>query len=146
MPNPSEQYDLSEDVSRIDFEVVTSWLAGSYWSPGVAVETVRRAAANSSLVIGVFERGSGEQVAYARVVSDTTTFAWICDVIVDEAHRGRGIGRWMLRHILAHPAHQPMRRWLLGTADAHGVYAECGFKPHPHPERLMTYYPPKDGA
>jgi len=138
------EYELAEGTARVDFDRVTDWLAGSYWSPGISRAVVERAAAGSSLVIGVYSRISGSQVAYARVVSDRTTFAWLCDVIVDESHRGRGIGRRMVHHALAHPDHQGLRRWMLGTADAHGVYAACGFAPPPHPERLMTFIPAKD--
>jgi GNAT superfamily N-acetyltransferase len=126
-------------LDRVDFERVHGWLSSSYWSPGVAREKVQRAAQNSSLVVGAYMDGA--QVGYLRVVSDKATFAWICDVYVDEAHRGNGIARAMVNYALKHPEHQRLRRWLLATADAHGVYAECGFKPLDNPERWMFLRP-----
>jgi GNAT superfamily N-acetyltransferase len=76
-----------------------------------------------------------------RVVSDNTTFAWVCDVIVDDAYRGRGVGRAMVRFAQQHPDLQGLRRWILATRDAHGVYADCGFEPIINPERWMIYIP-----
>ena len=133
------EYEIAEELVRIDFARVHGWLVNTYWSPGVSREKVERAARNCSLVVGAYQ--DGEQVGYLRVVSDKTTFAWICDVYVDEAHRGRGIARAMVQFALAHPDHQGLRRWMLATADAHGVYAECGFRPIDNPERWMFLRP-----
>ena len=133
------EFEIDDDRGRVDFAAVHRWLAGSYWSPGIAREVVERAAKHSSLVIGVY-RG-GEQVGYARVISDRATFAWVADVYVDEAHRGRGLGREMIRFALADPEHQGLRRWLLATKDAHGVYAEVGFGPLDKPESMMIHRP-----
>lgn len=133
------EIEIAEGLGRVDFERVHGWLSSTYWSPGVAREKVERAARNSSLVVGAY--ADETQVGYLRVVSDKTTFAWICDVYVDEAYRGRGIARAMVTHALNHPEHQGLRRWLLATADAHGVYAECGFKPLDNPERWMFLRP-----
>jgi GNAT superfamily N-acetyltransferase len=135
-------YELIEGLERIDFERVREWLSNLWW-PGVRREAVERSARGSSLVIGVYERSTRKQVAYTRVISDMTTFAWLCDVVVDEAHRGRGIGRAMVRYALAHPEHQGLRRWMLSTGDAHRVYAACGFEPYPDPSRIMSYVPRK---
>ena len=132
-------YEIAEGLERVDFERVHGWLTNTYWSPGVSREKVERAARNSSLVVSAHD-GSG-QTGYLRVVSDRATFAWICDVYVDESHRGRGIARSMVRYALAHQEHQGLRRWLLATADAHGVYAACGFKPIDNPERWMFLRP-----
>ncbi len=120
-------------------ERVHCWLSSTYWSPGISREKVERAAQYSSLVVGVY--CEGVQVAYCRVVSDRTTFAYICDVIVDETHRGKGIGKAMIRFVLEHPEHQGLRRWILATKDAHGVYADVGFQPLVMPERWMVYLP-----
>ena len=135
----AEGFEIAEGLERVDFERVHGWLSTTYWSPGVSREKVERAARNSSLVMGAY-RG-GVQAGYLRVVSDRATFAWICDVFVASEHRGHGIGRAMVRYALAHPEHQGLRRWLLATADAHGVYAECGFKPIDNPERWMFLRP-----
>lgn len=130
------EFEIDDDLARIDFDRVHRWLASTYWSPNIARERVERAARHSSLVIGAY-RGS-EQVGYLRIVSDRTTFAYVCDVFVDEAHRGHGIARAMVQHALAHPEHQGLRRWLLATRDAQPVYRRVGFEALPNPERWMT--------
>ncbi len=132
-------FEISEGIDRTDFERVHGWLSGTYWSPGIARERVERAARNSSLVLGAYVHGV--QAGYLRVVSDRASFAWICDVYVDEGSRGQGIARAMVRHAVSHPEHQGLRRWLLATADAQGVYAECGFRPLDNPERFMFLRP-----
>lgn len=143
--NTETGYELSEDLARIDFARVHGWLTGSYWSPGIALEKVRRAAEGSSLVIGIYEAASGAQVAYGRVISDRATFAWIADIFVDPDHRGRGLAKRIVRYALDHPDHQGLRRWALATKDAHAVYAACGFEPLPMPERWMAFLPAKKG-
>ncbi len=130
------QYTLDDSPNRLDFAQVHAWLATTYWSPNVSRDVVEKAAANSSLVIGCYLNNT--QVAYTRVVSDRATFAWLCDVYVSEAHRGKGIARAMVAFALNHPDHQNLRRWLLATKDAHGVYASLGFEPLQEPERWMA--------
>ena len=139
-------YEIEDDRSRIDFSRVHSWLTTSYWSPGITQEKVQRAAEGSSLVIGAYlrngmEDGRSVQVGYMRVISDQATFAWICDVFVDEAHRGHKIASAMVSFALAHPEHQGLRRWALATRDAHPVYAGVGFIPLPEPARWMIHFP-----
>ena len=141
-----EAYEIDDSRSRIDFVRVHSWLTGSYWSPGITEEKVQCAAAGSSLVIGAYlpsdnENDGGVQAGYMRVISDKATFAWICDVFVDEAHRGQKIASAMVNFALAHPEHQGLRRWALATRDAHPVYAGVGFIPLPEPARWMIHYP-----
>jgi GNAT superfamily N-acetyltransferase len=134
-----EGYEIDDDQSRLDFKRVHAWLASTYWSPGVARERVEKAARNSSLVIGVYQ---GEiQVGYLRIVSDKTTFAWVCDVFVDETHRGKGIAKAMVRYAQEHPEHLGLRRWILATKDAHDVYSGVGFELIPNPERWMIWFP-----
>jgi GNAT superfamily N-acetyltransferase len=130
------EYEIDDTLERIDLARVHGWLKTTYWSPGVSREIVERAARNSSLVIGAYLDSA--QVAYMRIVSDRATFAWICDVFVDERHRGKGLARAMVSFALAHPQHQNLRRWLLATRDAHGVYRELGFETLPNPERWMA--------
>jgi len=127
---------ISDDRARVDFGRVTGWLADSYWCPGIPRAAVERAARCSSLVAGAYDPG-GQQVGYLRVVSDRTRFANLMDVFVAEPHRGRGLGRALVRFALAHPAHREIARWMLGTKDAHGVYAHEGFGPVAEPGRLM---------
>ena len=130
---PPDGYTIREGVAAMDFVRVTAWLAASYWSPGIAGDTVERGARHSAVVIGAFTP-DGAQVGYARVVSDCTRFAYLADVIVDEAHRGRGIARAMMRYALDHPELATVRTWTLATNDAHGVYAPLGFRPIAEPE------------
>jgi len=131
------EYELDTDLSRVQFDRVHTWLTTAYWSPGVPFERVVKAAEFSSIVVSVYHDNC--QVGYLRVISDRTTFGWICDVYVDEAHRGRGIAKAMVKFALEHPEHQGMRRWVLATKDAHGVYGECGFEPLKAPSRWMLF-------
>ena len=115
-------------------------LTRSYWSPGIPLETVRKAL-ESSLAVTVWHNGA--QVAMARVVSDRATFAYLADVYVLEGHEGQGIARAMVAALRAHPVLQGLRRWLLFTVDAHGVYEKAGFVPLAHPERGMEIVDPQ---
>lgn len=112
----------------MDFTRVQSLLAATYWVPGIARETVEHAARHSALLVGAFA-ADGRQVGYARVVSDQARFAYLCDVVVAEEFRGRGLGRAMVRHALEHPDLATINTWILATRDAHGVYAPLGFLP-----------------
>ena len=131
----TDGYVRSDSRARLDFAVVHAALAASYWSPGVSRETVERAAAGS-VPFGLYAP-TGEQVGYARVVTDRTTFAYLADVVVVDAHRGRGLGQWLVEGVLAHPDLQGLRRWMLATHDAHSLYARFGFAPLPQPEHFM---------
>ena len=128
-------YELTEDPARIDPVAAHAYLTRSYWSPGIALETVAQAIANS-LCLAV--RHDGRQVAFARIVSDFTTFAYLADVYVLEDHRGHGIASAMLAHLQAHPRLQGLRRWLLFTKDAQPLYASAGWAVYPNPERVMV--------
>ena len=118
----------------MDWPRVHRWLASSYWTPGISLERIKHGAENSALVIGMFRAGG--QTAFARVVSDKSRFAYLCDVWVDEPHRGRGLASRMVRHALEHPDLATVN-WLLATADAHDVYAKLGFVPLQNQERWM---------
>jgi GNAT superfamily N-acetyltransferase len=126
--------DYSDDRARLDVPRIHAWLAGSYWSPGIARETVERALAGSH-PLGAFRDGA--QVGYARIISDRASFGWIADVFVDESVRGQGVGRGLVGWFLAHPDYRDLRRIALVTADAHGVYAPLGFHPLIRPDRYM---------
>jgi GNAT superfamily N-acetyltransferase len=138
-------YQITDDVASLDFATVHGWLTASYWSPGVSLEKVQKAARHSALVVSAWHRkdSSNVQVGYCRVVSDQTRFAWLADVYVDSAHRGRGLGRAIVKFALTHPDLADVRFWLLGTQDAQGVYAALGFTSPTHPERLMQLKRPK---
>lgn len=126
---------VSDDPSRLDFDVIHDALTRAYWSPGVPRAVVEAAAAGS-LPFGLYD--GPDQVGYARVVTDRATFAYLADVFVLESHRGRGLGAWLTRQILDHPDLQGLRRWLLTTQDAHGLYERAGFVRAPFPERFMV--------
>ena len=133
------EYVVSTDPVRIDIESVHRFLSDeAYWSPGVPLDVVRRAIAGS-IVFGLY-RGS-EQVGLARVVTDRATFAWLCDVYVLKEHRGHGLGKWLMECVKAHPDLQGLRRWMLATRDAHGLYAQFGYEPV-DPERFMEIRDP----
>ena len=134
-PSTAGDYEISEDIARIDWNQVHEWLASSYWTPGISLERVRRGGENSALVLGAYK--NGEQAGYLRVISDKTRFAYLCDVWVDEKHRGKGLARRMVQMALEHPDFATVN-WLLATLDAHGVYQKLGFTPLQNPERWMS--------
>jgi GNAT superfamily N-acetyltransferase len=135
------EYEISTDPARLDIGAMHAYLTRSYWSPGLPFATVERAARHS-LCFGLYERSGGRQVGLARVVTDHATFAYLCDVYVLEAHRGRGLGKFMMQTVMAHPALTGARRAMLGTRDAHGLYAPFGFRAPPDDGVLMQILRP----
>ncbi|MFC6018661.1 GNAT family N-acetyltransferase [Plantactinospora solaniradicis] len=130
-------YELSGDRLRLDFDRVHHWLStDAYWALGRPRDVLLRAI-DGSTVYGVYAPDDGAQVAFARVVTDGATFAWLCDVYVDPARRGHGLGRWMVGAIRDDLAERGVRRILLATLDAHGVYTPVGFAPLAEPTRWM---------
>ncbi len=128
------EYVISTERERLDLDLVHRFLSEeSYWAPGVERELVERSIENS-LCFGLYD-GNG-QVGFARVVTDRAAFAWLADVFVLSDHRGRGLGKWLVETVLAHPDLQRLRRFFLGTADAHSLYERYGFRPA-DPTRLM---------
>jgi len=118
-------YVISDDPARVDLVTVHQWLStDAYWSQGVPLDIVRRALANS-IVFGIYHDET--QVGFARVVSDRASFAWVADVYISPDQRGHGLGKWLMECIKAHPDLQGLRRWLLATRDAHGLYEQFGF-------------------
>lgn len=121
-------YEVREGVEYVDFIRTHQWLSSSYWTPGIPMERIIRAARGSALVLSAHHSDYG-QVAYGRVVSDRARFAYIGDVWVDEAHRGRGLARALVEFAIQHPELEQVRTWMLATRDAHGVYEPLGFQP-----------------
>jgi len=134
-------YEISTDPARLDVAAMHAYLTRSYWSPGIPFAIVERAVRNS-LCFGLYERASGAQVGLSRVVTDHATFAYLCDVYVLEEHRDRGLGKFMMRAVMAHPALSGARRAMLGTRDAHGLYAQYGFQAPPDDGVLMQVLRP----
>jgi GNAT superfamily N-acetyltransferase len=129
------EYSISADPARLDLHAMHDFLRRAYWSEGIPLEVVQRAA-QGSLCIGAYD-ADGAQVGLARFISDYATFCYVCDVYVLEAHRGRGLARAMLTMGLAHPQLAGLRRWNLVTRDAHALYGSLGFVPLAHSERHM---------
>ncbi|MCX5556295.1 GNAT family N-acetyltransferase [Streptomyces sp. NBC_00038] len=133
-----EGYEFSADTARIDVDSVHRWLStDAYWATGRSRDKQERAIAGS-LNFGVYDGASGEQVAYARVVTDEATFAWLCDVYVDPSVRGKGLGTALVAAVRDHLEPLGLRRILLATADAHGVYEKLGFKVLERPDQWMA--------
>jgi GNAT superfamily N-acetyltransferase len=129
------EYLITTDRSRLDVALIHQFLSTeTYWAVGRSVEVVQRSIENS-LCFGIYRET--EQVGFARVVTDFATFAWLADVFVVPGHRGRGLAKWLMTVILAHPDLQGFRRWVLATKDAHSLYAQFGFIPLHRPERWM---------
>ena len=133
------EYLISTDKERLNVELVQEFLKDSYWASGIPEEIVRRSIENS-LVFGVY--ADDEQVGFARVVTDYATFAYLADVFVLEAHRGRGLAKWMMEVITSHPRLQGFRRWMLATRDAHELYRRFGFAELERPEIFMEIVVP----
>jgi len=134
-------FTISTDRARLDRDAVYRYLSEeSYWAAGMARGVFERAVAGS-LPFGLYEP-DGAQIGYARVVSDHATFAYLCDVYVLQAHRGQGLSKWLMQLVVEHPALQGLRRFMLGTRDAHGLYAQYGFTPLANPARVMEILRP----
>ena len=131
-----DQFRISTDPAQLDVAAIHHYLSEeSYWAKGIPLATVQRAIANS-LNFGLYSP-NGELAGFARVVTDEATFAWLCDVFVLPAHRGQGLSKWLMEVVWAHPDLQGLRRQLLATLDAHGLYQQFGFKPLAAPERYL---------
>jgi len=123
-------YRISTDLARIDVDAVERFLRTSYWAENRSRARIERSL-KTSIVFGMYD--GPQQVGFARVVSDCADFAWLCDVYLDESIRGRDLGKWLMETIVAHPDLQGLRRWILATKDAHGLYEQFGFVPLSNP-------------
>ncbi|MGC4978324.1 GNAT family N-acetyltransferase [Streptomyces sp. DT199] len=137
-PSLPEGYEISTDPGRVDRARVHHWLStDAYWALGRSREKQDRAI-EGSLNFAVHETVSGEQVAYARVITDRATFGWLCDVYVDPSVRGKGVGSALVAVVRDEMRQYGVRRVLLATRDAHGVYAKLGFAQLERPEHWMA--------
>lgn len=130
---------ISTDPGRLDLDVIYDFLTNCYWAKGIPRETVARSIEHS-LCFGIYDGKA--QVGFARVITDFATIAYLGDVFVVESHRGRGLSKWMMECIMQHPALQGMRRWILLTTSAHGLYEKFGFTPVRSPDVYMELHDP----
>jgi GNAT superfamily N-acetyltransferase len=132
-------FTISTDRNRLNREAIHAFLKESYWARGIPREILDRAIDNA-LCFGIYDRE--RQVGFARVVTDSATFAYLADVFVLESHRGRGLSKWLMEVIRGHPQLQGLRRWSLATRDAHGLYERFGFRRPANPDRMMEIVDP----
>jgi GNAT superfamily N-acetyltransferase len=132
------EYIISTDNDRLNIPLIHDFISNqSYWGQGRKVETVQLAL-NNSLNFGLYK--NAHQIGFARVVTDYCTFAWLADVFIVEGYRGAGLSKWLMEVIMNHPRLVNMRRWVLATKDAHGLYGQFGFSPMLQPERWMERF------
>jgi GNAT superfamily N-acetyltransferase len=130
-------FTVSCDPARIDAALVADFLGGSYWAAGIPLETVRRSIAGS-LCCALLD--GARQIGFARAITDRATIAYLADVFVLPEYRGRGLGKWLVECVLAHPELKGLRRWVLVTRDAHELYRRVGFQPLARPEFFMELH------
>ena len=128
-------FTISTDKSKLDIAVIHEYLSvHSYWAKDIPFEKVERSI-SFSFCFGVYKQN--EQIGFARLITDYTTYAYLADVFILPSHRGLGLSKWLMAFITTNPEVQGLRRWVLATQDAHGLYAQYGFEPYDKPERLM---------
>jgi GNAT superfamily N-acetyltransferase len=136
------EFTISEDKTKLDVEFIHRELAESYWSKNIPRHIVEKGIEHS-MCFGIYDgdpssgSGHGLQIGFARVITDRATFAYLCDVIITQSYRGRGAGKQLMNYIMAHPDLQGLRRFTLGTLDAHELYKKYGFTAPRFPERQM---------
>jgi GNAT superfamily N-acetyltransferase len=134
-------YVINTDKTKLDLNLIHEYLSQrSYWAQGRSLAVVEKSVEHS-LCFGVYDR-AGQQIGFARVVTDYATFAWLCDVFILESHRGRNLGKWLIECVVNHPDLQMPKRMLLATRDAHELYRRYGgFAELPNVERWMARSP-----
>jgi GNAT superfamily N-acetyltransferase len=132
------EFVVSTDRARLDLDVIYAFLTNCYWAKGIPRDVVAKSI-DHALCFGIYD-GAGAQVGFARVVSDFATVAYLGDVFVLESHRGRGLSKWMMECIMQHPSLQGLRRWILLTRDAHGLYSQFGFTSVESPQKWMELH------
>ena len=131
---------VTTDPDDLDIELVHSFVSNSYWAKGIPLQTLQKSIANS-LVFGVYNE-SNEQVGFARVITDRATFAYLGDVFVIESYRGKGVSKLLMEAVCSHSDLQGLRRFMLATSDAHGLYSQFGFQSVENPDILMQIWQP----
>lgn len=128
------EYWVTTDTSKMDFNSIHNWITNSYWAFGRTKDAMKKVIDNS-LNFGLFHKE--KQIGFARVVTDYHTFSYLCDVIIDEEYRGKGLGKFLMNEVMNYPEIKNMKRWMLFTKDAHGLYRQFGFGENEMPERTM---------
>ena len=135
-----DEFTISTDREKLDLHFIHDFLSGqSYWLPGVPFERVQKAA-DHSLNFGLYDQD--KQIGYARIVTDYTRIAYLADVFIIDAYRGRGLSKWLIQVIMDHPDLQHLSRWMLNTRDAHGLYEQFGWTKPIRPETYLEIYHP----
>lgn len=133
-------YIITTDPGKLDRDALYRLLSSSYWANARPREVIDATLAHS-LCFSAYHQD--ELIGFARVVTDTAVFAYLCDVIIDEAHRGHGLGKWLMESVLSHPDTRYVRHWCLRTQDAHGLYRQYGFSALDDPDRHMRRINPE---
>jgi len=130
---------ISTDKSKLDIQLIYDYLSKeSYWAKNIPKELVKKSI-EGSCCFGMYDVNA--QIGFARVITDHATFAYLADVFITEDYRGKGLSKWLMEEIIKHPDFQGLRRWMLATRDAHGLYAKFGFTALDKPERIMGFRP-----
>lgn len=133
-------YRISTDINEMDFDVIYQFISTSYWAHGIPKATMRKAIENA-FCFAIFD-SDNNQIGFARLITDRATFAYLADVFIIEAHRNKGLSKQLVSEIIDHPELQGLRRIMLATRDAHGLYQQFGFEPINAPEMLMQIHRP----
>ncbi|HEX3165044.1 MAG TPA: GNAT family N-acetyltransferase [Chitinophagaceae bacterium] len=139
-------FTISTEKEKLDIDLIHSFLNRTYWAEGILKEIIRRSI-EGSLCFGVYENDKQampacRQVGFARMITDKATFAYLADVFIIEEYRGRGLSKWLMEVIMSHPDLQGLRRMILATKDAHGLYKQFGFTPLINVDRWMHILDP----
>jgi len=132
-----DNYFVSNDKSKLDIKIIHEFLTNSYWSANIPEWIVKKAIENS-LCFGIYNDTT--QVGFARVITDYTSFAYLADVFIIEEQRGKGLSKMLIQEIISSPQLKTIRKWMLATRDAHGLYSKFGFKPVSNPDTLMEIF------
>ncbi len=142
MKNPEAEKNnflISTDKTKLDIAVIHNYLCNeSYWAKNIPIDIVEKSI-EGSFCFGVYN--SNKQIGFARLITDHATFAYLADVFIANEYRGKGLSKMLMKEIMGHPSLQGLRRWMLATRDAHGLYAQFGFVPLDKPERIMGMKP-----
>ena len=128
------KFSISTNKEKLDIKMIHHYLSNSYWAKNIPMETIKKSIEHS-LCFGIYF--ANKQVGFARVISDYTSFAYLADVFVLESEQGKGLGKWLIKEIMDYPSLQGLRKWLLATEDAHGLYKQYGFTPLKNPDSIM---------